>query len=243
MAKKDFYILNVFGKKPYTNAKAAGRDFSIPFLDKYSEISDEQVVDFYDALSASYGFSKDNLLLITDRLSLEVAALFGDDKTEYIYSILLLYLSLETSMYSDKLNEESISKFVDYYLVFDANSVPGLVMNFSDYLFINSGIKVKLPKDTAGVFRNKSGRGKNGWDVRAEVVDEDYSGYVHLSVSYTANFENANNIIYAGDKLTQMLILPIVQCEDVEVDKFEFEKLHKKSERADKGFGSSNEKH
>lgn len=252
MAKKNFYVYNVFGINPYTNAKAAGRDFYIPKLESYNEISEEKLNVFLDAMCGSTGLSRLNVETILDRIAVNLAALHGTE--DQALNVLLLFLSFDTVEYSYKLIDFDEDKsgyaldscvryFFDNVLIFDKNMTPGLRMHFGEYLFINSGIKLKLPKDTAGVFRNKSGRGKNGWDVRAEVVDEDYSGYVHLSVAYTAVHQDADKRIFCGDKLTQMLLLPIVQAEDVVVTEEEFNNLHKKSERADKCFGSSNEKH
>ena len=79
-------------------------------------------------------------------------------------------------------------------------------------------------------------------DVRACVVDEDYSGYVHLSLAYTVS--SNNGIIYAGDKLIQQCILYIVDTSDTtEVSEDEYIELMKDSKRGSKAFGSSDVKH
>ena len=135
------------------------------------------------------------------------------------------------------------NEFVAYYLTWnEEDGRPGVELHCNDHLFINSGIKVALDHDTAGVFMNKSGRGTKGFDIRAQVVDEDYSGYVHLSVAYTKDNVD-DGLIYAGDKLTQMLILPIIHKGVVEeMDEAAYEELMKNSERGADGFGSTDKK-
>ena len=133
-------------------------------------------------------------------------------------------------------------------------------------MFINSGIKVALdtvlsdkvapnPQNAVNLFRmlgigvaglyvNKSGNGNKGWDVRACLVDEDYAGFVHLSMSYTKEtIEDKQNIIYCGDKLTQMMLIPVFHDEYIDIDEEEYNKIMANSKRGDKGFGSSDIKH
>ena len=87
------------------------------------------------------------------------------------------------------------------------------------------------------------GIGDWGFSVRAQVVDEDYSGYVHLSNAYTKNNED-DGIIYVGDKITQMVILPIIlvnKCNELTID--EYKELMKNSKRGSDAMGSSDIKH
>ena len=91
-----------------------------------------------------------------------------------------------------------------------------------------------------GIFFNKSGKGNQGFDVRACVVDEDYAGFVHMSCAYDKRFDTT---LYCGDKLTQMVIVPVVKTQVVEVDDTKFAELHAASQRGADGFGSSDVKH
>mgnify|MGYP002514630922 CR=1 FL=1 len=100
-----------------------------------------------------------------------------------------------------------------------------------------------MPHGYAGVYLNKSGKGNAGFDVRAQVVDEDYAGYVHLSMAFTKDTENTNKNIYCGDKLTQMMLIPVFHDEYVETDEDNYNKIMENSQRGDKGFGSSDVKH
>ena len=97
----------------------------------------------------------------------------------------------------------------------------------------------------AGLYVNKSGKGNAGWDVRACLVDEDYAGFVHLSQSYTKELiKDGQNIVYCGDKLTQMMLIPVFHDEYVETDsEEEYNRYMIGSQRGDSGFGSQDIKH
>jgi dUTPase len=137
---------------------------------------------------------------------------------------------------------EAIDEFVSYRLIFDDNGVPGIVTYAGDYLLFNSGIKVGLPTDTAGIFFNKSGKGNKGFDTRACVVDEDYAGFVHLSSAYDKETYFGENI-YCGDKFSQMVVLPVVKTSISELDEAKYDELMSNSQRGADGFGSSDVKH
>jgi dUTPase len=63
-------------------------------------------------------------------------------------------------------------------------------------------------------------------------------------MSYTKEvIENKQNIVYCGDKLTQMMLIPIFHDEYVDVDEETYNNIMKNSQRGDKGFGSSDIKH
>ena len=124
--------------------------------------------------------------------------------------------------------------------MFDDNGVPGISMNLNDTLLVNSGLKLNLEPGTAGIFFNKSGKGNQGFDIRACVVDEDYTGYVHLSIAFT---KDTPCVVYCGDKLMQMVILPVIHPAIKELTKSEYSDVTSDSTRGDKGFGSSDIKH
>lgn len=234
-------IYNGFGIQPTNNYVSAGTDFYIPYIDSTDTDKTNRAIS---AFVKSYNMSVDAMQQIITLMSYRIKNpdLF---KKEYV-NILHLYLALDSKTLRNKHDIfENISTFISEYLVFDRNNyTPGLKLKCNDSIFINSGIKVALKKNTAGVFMNKSGKGNAGFDVRAQVVDEDYTGYVHLSMAYSKeDVENGKNVIFCGDKLTQMLILPIVHEQYEEVDEDEYNKIMSESERGDSGFGSSDEKH
>lgn len=229
-------ILNEFGIKPTRTGRAAGYDFYIPNITKPVEECDS----ILEAFSKSYNKSVDELKSLIDELYLQISAVYGEEKVVgEEMNILHLYLSLDSVT---KTVEDPIEYFVDYTLVFDSNGNPGIKPRVLDHIKINSGIHTLLNRGTAGVFFNKSGKGVKGWDVRACVVDDDYTGFVHLSMAYT-KINDKDGIIYVGDKITQMLIYKIEQDDVKEIDSETYYKEMADSTRGSDGFGSSDVKH
>lgn len=236
---QDLNIFNDFGITPTTNFTAAGLDFYIPNLN-----TQEKVDKWISAVSKKFEISYLNDLF--NKISLFTAYNGVELPDTTIWNIVQLYTSLDSSCINyiccDDLSNK-VSTFVDEYLVFDKDGNPGMRLKLLDHILFNSGIKVALQHNTAGIFFNKSGKGTKGFSVRAQVVDEDYSGYVHLSLAYTKDNEG-DGIIYVGDKITQMVVLPIVlvnKCNELTID--EYEELMKNSKRGSDAMGSSDVKH
>lgn len=227
----DLRILNKFGITPTTSFKAAGVDFYVPLIQ-----TPAQAKEAIEAFAKSYKRTEEELYKILDQLANEpLIQQVGDDFMLHKYDVLHLFLSISGSIM--KTSQNKIRTFVEYYLVWE-NHIPGIKLHCNDHILINSGIKVALYEQTAGIFFNKSGRGQKGFDVRACVVDEDYTGYVHLNVAYTKDCEPG--YVFAGDKLTQMVILPIIPIYDVvELDDDNYDNIMSESERGDSGFGST----
>ena len=238
---KKLKILNVFGIKPATTGVSAGQDFFIP---KFRGFNYFDVV--FDAYEKSYGINKNCMKQIIDRIVLQVSAEYGSEYAENNeLNFLQLYLALDTPIMNQKNMDEldrNVEIFVEDYLVFDENKTPGICPCINDHVKFNSGIKVALEHNYAAIFFNKSGKGTKGWDIRACVIDEDYSGFVHMSMSYTKANET-DGIIYCGDKLVQLIVLPVEHTEPEEISEEEYNNLMNKSERGDSGFGSSDVKH
>lgn len=252
---------NAWGKRPTKNHEAAGYDFYIPDIDDNDTDKLENVI--IPALSKSYGMTKKQLIDLRDLIQAIVYERYDSDDDDYKFThdaykqtasdnkwncVLLCAARAAKSMepvvsQSGTLLLYNISKFVYDNLVFDVNKgVVGVVLKQGDSLFINSGVKEKVPHNYAGVFMNKSGRASNGYDVRACVVDEDYTGYVHLNAQFHGQ-DMFKSEIYAGDKFVQQLVLPLCPETAVEVTHDEYDELTSGSARGDDGFGSSNEKH
>lgn len=111
------------------------------------------------------------------------------------------------------------------------------------YIFPNEGIKipsgvhVKIPEGFALIAMNKSGVAtKKGLTVGASVVDEDYQGEIHLHViNTTAHVQR----IQAGEKLVQMLLVPVSYLNAEEVETLEDLYGDEVTERGAGGFGST----
>ena len=231
-------IFNEFGITPTRTHTAAGYDFYVPDI----KLPVEEAGFILEAFSKSYKKTVDELKQIIDELYLQVSAVCGEEKIAgQEMNVLLLYLCLDSGILD--VQDDKIEHFVDEWLIFDDNGKPGLKLKWFDHVFINSGVHTALKPNEAGVFFNKSGRGIKGFDVRAQVVDEDYTGCVHLSLAYT-KINACDGIFYCGDKITQMVVLNVADMEPAEeLTKEEYEKIMSGSQRGSDGFGSSDEKH
>lgn len=228
-------IYNDFGITPTRNHSAAGYDFYVPNIDDNNK---EQVARFQAALAKSYGIDKPQLILQSIYAWLRnVKNLSLDTPVNNLNNILHLYLAVN---HNNRLTV--IDDFCNRYIIFDDKNHVGVRLFSGDTLFINSGIKQAINHGYAGVFLNKSGRGTKGFDVRAQVVDEDYTGHVHLSLQYMGHTRD-NGVVFAGDKITQQLIIPVLQDPVEELTSDEYDKVMTGSSRGDSGFGSSDEQH
>lgn len=241
--RKEFKVYNGFGITPSKNYVAAGYDFHVPNI-----LTVEQGLKMTEAMIESDRITYVDFLQASNIVAAELKSgnygLDADKVTEaMVYNVMHLYISVDPLFWVSSEVSESIHEFLEEVLTFDSKGTPGIRVNGqTEHLLINSGIKVALDPQTVGIFFNKSGRGNKGWDVRACVVDEDYSGYVHLSVAFTKGY--TSEVIYAGDKLSQMVVLPLVKYETLEeMTEEDYNNLMANSERGSKGFGSSNEKH
>lgn len=104
---------------------------------------------------------------------------------------------------------------------------------------IPSGIKVRIPAGFALIVANKSGIALNkGLQVGACIIDEDYQGEVHLHV---VNISGSATVINPGEKLVQMLLVPVSyeDAEEVSPEELWAEPEIIVSERGEGGFGST----
>lgn len=94
----------------------------------------------------------------------------------------------------------------------------------------HTGIHVELPHGTAGILLPKSGLMTKHDIITFGVVDESYRGEIMV---HMFNCGSTDYSVKAGDKVSQMLIVPVLH-EDVEVaDELNI------GERGDHGFGST----
>ena len=103
-------------------------------------------------------------------------------------------------------------------------------------ILIPSGIRVRVPSGYALIAFNKSGVStKKKLIAGACVVDEDYTGEVHL---HLINTGNGLVTINPGDKILQFILLPVNYTNALEVSHDEYENLGQ-TERGSGGFGST----
>ena len=107
-----------------------------------------------------------------------------------------------------------------------------------DNLTIPSGIKVRLPENHVLVAFNKSGiASKRGLHVGACIVDENYTGEIHLDIH---NLSNQIQLITPGMKLMQFVLIKQEYYDVVEVNtEDELYANFNIKERGGAGFGST----
>lgn len=118
---------------------------------------------------------------------------------------------------------------------FIPNDVSEITIPAGCSINIPSGIKMIVPSGFAGIFFNKSGVGVKGVLVGAQVIDSDYRGEVHLNVHNVS----ANPVVFKpGQKLVQLLIMPVVIQSPTEIDNETFDSKAP-TQRGTGGFGST----
>ena len=128
------------------------------------------------------------------------------------------------------LRSTSGSAGIDFFV---PNSIKEYIIKPHEDINIPSGIKVELKPGTALLAVNKSGVAtKSKLSVGACLIDEDYTGEIHLHVY---NYSDQPQRIFGGQKLVQFLLINYIK-EDIEV----VENIKSiQTERGDKGFGST----
>lgn len=120
---------------------------------------------------------------------------------------------------------------IDFFV---PNDFKTITLKPNEDINIPSGIKCQIPHGYALLGVNKSGVSLNKkLQVGACLVDEDYTGELHLHVF---NCGRKNVEIKAGDKLVQFILTPIFY-DEIEVTKLKV----KQTQRGEGGFGSTNE--
>lgn len=94
-----------------------------------------------------------------------------------------------------------------------------------------TGVHVQLPKGTAGVLISKSGLNINHNITSTGLIDEGYTGEIIVKLY---NHGNRPYVIEKGDKISQLVIIPVLY-EPITV----VAALDEETERGSDGFGST----
>lgn len=94
---------------------------------------------------------------------------------------------------------------------------------------IDTGVHIEIPRGCVGLVLPRSSSAKNGLHVHTGVIDSGYTG----SIKITVNALNEAKVVKVGDRIAQLLILPILIMDLEEVNELS------ESERGLNGFGSS----
>ena len=95
---------------------------------------------------------------------------------------------------------------------------------------IHTGVHIQLPPGTVGMLKSKSGLNTKFGITSEGVIDEGYTGEIVVKL-YNHGYDAFR--IKRGDKISQLVILPVLRPTPVQVDKIEG------GERGDNGFGST----
>jgi dUTP pyrophosphatase len=95
---------------------------------------------------------------------------------------------------------------------------------------IDTHIRVELPRGTVGFLKSKSGLNIKHGIVSEGVIDCGYTGSIRVKLY---NHSDNEYVVRAGDKITQLVILPYLSPRLLLVNKLD------DTERGDGGFGST----
>lgn len=98
----------------------------------------------------------------------------------------------------------------------------------------HTGVHVELPEDTAGLLVSKSGLNVKRGITSTGLIDEGFTGEIVVRLYNDSNYDYHVN---EGDKITQLMVMPVIY-EDVEtvpdISYFDLE-----TERGSAGYGST----
>lgn len=95
---------------------------------------------------------------------------------------------------------------------------------------VDTGVHIELPPNTVGMLKSKSGLNVKHGITSEGVIDVGYTGSIAVKL-----YNNSDKPygFKAGDKISQLVIMPILTPSFVQVEEFE------ETERGNNGFGSS----
>ena len=112
----------------------------------------------------------------------------------------------------------------------DLYAKEGCVVPAKESASFDTGVHIELPPNTVGFLKSKSGLNVKHGILNEGVVDVGYTGSIVVKLY---NHGDRDYIVNKGDKISQLVILPILTPELELVDSLE------ETERGDNGFGSS----
>jgi dUTP pyrophosphatase len=95
---------------------------------------------------------------------------------------------------------------------------------------IDTGVHIELPPNTVGMLKSKSGLNVKHGITSEGVIDVGYTGSIAVKLY---NHSDKPYEVKAGDKISQLVIMPILTPDFELVDELE------ETERGDGGFGST----
>ncbi len=114
---------------------------------------------------------------------------------------------------------------------YDILSSEEVVINARSRALVSTGLKLAIPRGYVGIIKARSGlASKHSIDVSAGVIDCGYTGEVKVLL---VNNSNEGYKVNLGDKIAQMLVIPIHQGWIKRVESLD------ETDRGDNGFNST----
>ena len=104
------------------------------------------------------------------------------------------------------------------------------IVSAKESAIFDTGVHIELPEGTVGMLKSKSGLNVKHGITSEGVIDVGYTGSI---VAKLYNHSGRDYKVNAGDKITQLVITPIITPDIEVVDELDA------TERGDNGFGSS----
>ena len=98
---------------------------------------------------------------------------------------------------------------------------------------IDTGVHMNIPMGYVGFLKSKSGLNVKNGITGTGVIDAGYTGSIVVKL-YRDDESDEEKVFHRGDKIIQIVLLPIYKPELIQV-----EELSTESERGDNGFGST----
>lgn len=112
----------------------------------------------------------------------------------------------------------------------DLHSPKGYYLEPNGSITIDTGVHIELPEGTMGLIVSKSGLNTK-FDIESVgVIDVGYTGSIRVKLQ---NHRSSGYMVNKGDKISQLVILPILIPDLEVVEEFAT------TERGDNGFGST----
>lgn len=112
----------------------------------------------------------------------------------------------------------------------DLRSRENTVVPARESAIFHTGIHMQIPHGYAGLLVSKSGLNVKFGITSTGLIDEEYTGEIVVKL-YNDGF--TGKIINKGDKISQIVLIPVLYATPVQVDKLEA------GERGENGFGST----
>ena len=112
----------------------------------------------------------------------------------------------------------------------DLYAKEGQIVPARESAIFDTGVHIELPPGSVGMVKSKSGLNVKHGLTSEGVVDEGYTGAIVIKLYNHSGYDYE---VKAGDKISQLVILPCFKPVLIQVDELEG------TERGSRGFGSS----